>query len=165
VDDCWHFLADDVVGRLERYTDQIPETELSSALPITLRIPGLESRAKQRISTLSATQLNSVLGEIEPLTEMLDRAVVLYAESGSFDSANYRANSLIIPLASAFSLDQITRIIEATAVNSQISGSFRCRPALVTLRDHNPNVTVEFWSNWLPDWLGRSEADVGETET
>jgi hypothetical protein len=24
VDDCWHFLADDVVSRLERYTDQIP---------------------------------------------------------------------------------------------------------------------------------------------
>jgi hypothetical protein len=74
-----------------------PETELSSALPITLRIPGLESRAKAGISTLSTTQLNSVLGEIQPLTEMLDRAVALYAESGSFASANYRANSLIIP--------------------------------------------------------------------
>ena len=165
VDDCWHFLADDVVGRLERYTDQIPEAELSSALPITLRIPGLELRAKERISTLSATQLNSVLGEIEPLTEMLDRAVVLYAESGSFDSANYRANSLIIPLASAFSLDQITRIIEATAVNSQISGSFRCRPALVMLRDHNPNVTVEFWEQLVTrTGLDDLKQNAGEPE-
>jgi len=143
------FLADDVIGRLERYTDQIPETELPSALPITLRIPGSESRAKSRISTLSAKQLGALLGEVEPVAEMLDRAVELYVGSGSFEIANERANILVIPLASSSSLDQITRIVEAADRNSQICGSFRCRPALVTIRDHNPNVTPEFWEQLL----------------
>jgi hypothetical protein len=147
VDDCWHFLAEDVIGRIERYSSNIPEAELPAALSAILRVPALEQRAKAQISTLSAPELSLILGQVVLLPEMLDRAVELYGESGSFDTANTRANNLIIPLASSFTPEQVTRLVESVSRNSQISGSFRAPVALKTIRDNNPGLTPQFWDD------------------
>ncbi len=136
VTDLWQYLGDDVRTRLEAFVSNLPKDLLVQGLCGALAVPELRSFALQQIQNATA----SVVAELAKLplspmpTEILERAVGLYCDSGSFAQANTIGTEIIVPLVPYMTVTQIENVVECAATNDQIRGSFELRPVLNWLR-------------------------------
>lgn len=131
--DVWPYLEEDVRSNLSRYVDALPAAALPIELPMALDCNELRSNALDRITKLTEQELADIIAKSQR-REFVDRALEFYSDSGSFDKANTRAKTLIIPLTAVMSAKHVKRTIEACGNNGEIKHSFQCKKVIDALR-------------------------------
>ena len=76
--------------------------------------------------------------------DFVPRAVELYVESESYDSANTRGTELIIPLAKYLTIKEIEIIIEGISKNTELEGSFKVKNVLTSIQSTSKISKEEF---------------------
>lgn len=123
VPDTWQFLTGDVCTKLENYVETLGKG-VSWILPIALDIPELRTNALLRLESVSPIQLAILIGD-HPRPEYVDKAVEFYAASAShtYQEANDRGNSLIIPLIPFFQEKHLEQIVNSAIPQSSATWS------------------------------------------
>jgi hypothetical protein len=139
----WSFLESDVQGMITRYVEAIPTAALPIELPMALDCQSLAVAAQRRLSDATEEELAAVAAR-RARKEMLPRVIEIYAGSGSFDRANERAESLVIPLVPVMDRDAVERIVAAAGENDQIANSFRWKKVVDAMRQLEVMPEAEF---------------------
>jgi hypothetical protein len=132
--DVWEFLSADLQNMLRRYVARMPSGNIG-LLNRALSIPPLRDAAEGRASTLGEEDFeNAFLWETHQI--IWDRAVSLYLESGSFDTANRRVKFLVSG-ADELSREQIERVLRGAAENREVKHSFGFPGLVEAIREHS----------------------------
>jgi len=129
IEGAWEHVEEDVCRRLALYVQTVPAEECVTCLVSALKVKQLRADAISRIKSLNGTELEELIKHSQ-VPEVVERAVELYAESGSFRQANWRGTKLIVPLKHLFDRKMVEKVVEAAAANSEISNSFEVRGVL-----------------------------------
>lgn len=141
-------LPDDVVLRLASYTEAMPSVDCIWGISPALRNPALKDAAARRVAGLTETELTGMIQRdrarviVQP--QLLQRAVELYFETLSYDSANRIAMAVIRPLIKSFSVEQQSAIIRQSTEHSELSGAFTTPDVLQQIRDSGVMPIEEF---------------------
>jgi len=134
IPDCWAYLDPDIQQRLSTYVRDLPAPDLDDALiELLLHYEPLQLAIKKRIEVATKEELAECVF-FETPKEVCDRWINLYLKSRSFDEAN-DIGRFIIREVSDFSVEQIEGMITASARNGQITGSYRFKALLSTIRE------------------------------
>lgn len=117
----WDALGGAQQDRLKNYVQKLPRDRFDTIEYVIDFLP-LKDFAAQRIQYATLEDLDSGLFFTAP-PEIIDRYIVLYHESGSFDKANKVAQG-IKSHSFDFSPEQVTQLISVISANAQIMGSF-----------------------------------------
>lgn len=104
--------------RLQSFVEQTSD-HIAAAIFFGQRIPELCERATARLRTADRRTVEYLLRQ-ERSQLFLDRAVELYANAESFDSANRIAESLIIPWIDSFSQANLEGVLVGMISNRQV---------------------------------------------
>jgi hypothetical protein len=137
------FIQDDVRERRRNCLSDIYSKDPTLALLIGLKEEPLRTRVVEHLKQIDVQQLlNLVKAERHP--DLVPRAVELYVQSKSYDSANIRGTELIIPLAEYLTIEQIEIIIKGISENEQIKNSFKVKDILTCIQSTNKISNKEF---------------------
>jgi hypothetical protein len=143
VSDSWQYLESDVRQRLQNYVYSLPVTDFDE-LEFLLRFAPLRDQARYRVRVATKKELReATLFFFDLPTEVADKCIDLYLESGSFDDANDWAKHMAI-FSGNFTTDHVRRLLKNLAKNNQIVGSFQIGPLISNLRSRNKLPEDEF---------------------
>lgn len=80
--------------------------------------------------------------------DFVPRAVELYVDSGSYDSANTRGTQLIIPLAEYLTVKEIEIIIKGISENTEVKHSFKVKDVLSCIQSKS-KISKEVFDNLI----------------
>jgi hypothetical protein len=143
VPDIWQYVEEDLQGKLKKFVAQLSGDQLTAYLPFALTFDPLKAEARARLVQATPDELRSLISRA-PQPVYADRAVEIYAASGSFNAANYWGTQLIMPLALYLAPSHIERIMVAAAENGEIKGSFELGNVLRAIRDAHRVSTERF---------------------
>jgi len=127
----WDHLEQDVVTRLQQYVLNAPSKSLENVSYLE-SFSALSDFARQRIGRATRKELSENIF-FELSAALGDRFIELYLKSDSFKQANDWAAELI-SYKSDFNEQQLTRLIEGVATNSQLMGSNRLNDVIRAFR-------------------------------
>jgi hypothetical protein len=159
-------LQDDVQVRLQNYVSNPSTDDLIPCIHHALDIKLLRTQALVHLSTIKSAELSGLM-DISLKKDYVGRAVELYTTSGSWDSANYRAAKLIIPLVGLLGEAEIETIIEAAEQNSELNGSHQLGRVFQRIRESEKLPKESFdellskhgFDRYIPDTSFEFEAD------
>lgn len=126
VTDTWQYLIEDSRIRVANYVKTLPTEEDKNGLFFALRINDLTATAVERIMEIDHENVADLVSldkeNVHP--SLVQRAIALYKDSGSFARANFIGTRLIIPLAKLIPPADVEDLVRACAENSQIRDSF-----------------------------------------
>lgn len=140
--DLWLFLEKDVRATLSRYVRAVPTKALLD-VSIALDCAELRGDALHRIENATEEELSAVVAK-KPREDYVDRALSFYSQSESFDEANKRATSLVLPLVSTMKVEHLKAIIEACGSNDELRHSFRRKQIVDALRQQELMPPADF---------------------
>ncbi len=117
---CWDWLPEASRIRLLEFVSKYPASDLAKAGVFdALVVPALRSGLLERFSLLDETQKQSVIAE-NSRPEFAEEAIALFSKAGSYRGAELLGQSVILPMASHFSADQLRAVLCAAKENGQI---------------------------------------------
>jgi hypothetical protein len=116
----WDASGAPIQGKLRNFLEQEEGNMLLVALHHAMQVPALKQIALDRVNGLSSDQLGKILSATEPVPEYIPFAINFFNGSGSYRSAEWNGESLIIPIASMLSPEHFKEIIDASMENRQI---------------------------------------------
>jgi hypothetical protein len=132
------WLADGTKTKLRTFISNVSGEGAAQSLAAAFHLPTVADALNERIAALDSSELKALVAarrrDIPVPRALRDRAITLYGEAGSFDSANSMAGSLILPLLRDFTPDELRRII-ASAGNTEVRFSFEFRAVLQQIVD------------------------------
>lgn len=141
-------MTDDLVQRLRQYLGRVPTKDKVPAVFIALFVPFLREDGAKAAATLTTDELADGIkrspSRVRKDDPLVDRALALYLSSATYDSANTRAQKLILPIAPKLSAMQVTKILAEARNHSELSGAHTTRTVLQALRDANIIPADEF---------------------
>ncbi|MEZ4311917.1 MAG: hypothetical protein R3F14_28145 [Polyangiaceae bacterium] len=134
-------MPEDLLQRMRQYLARLPVKDKVPAVFIALMVPSLREDAAQVAATLTTDELADGIkrspSRVRRDDPLVDRALALYLSSTSFESANTRAQKVILPIVSKLSVAQVSKILAEARNHSELSGAHTTRTVLQTLRDAN----------------------------
>lgn len=121
ISDTYRFLENDARTRMENYIMRIDEEEVGVVLNTALNVADLRSKALERLNSISSHTLEALVAA-KPRSEFIEIAIEHYGQSTSYNSANNRANTLILPLIKLMNTEHVVAILSTE--NDQVIGSF-----------------------------------------
>lgn len=79
--------------------------------------------ARERIGSASEDTLRTAI-RYEPRPDLVERAMALFLDSGSWNAANARGNDLVLPLIRLFTSEQARRLVDGAGRNGEVQHSF-----------------------------------------
>jgi hypothetical protein len=137
VQDTWQYLAVDSRERLSACVRNPPDGNEARCLNNALKIPELQGIAAEHINDIADEEifmnlLDRQKGNIHPA--VVSKAVDYYIDSGSFVTANSRAQTLVTSVIESLTEHQIEQIVQACDENNQIAGSYEKNKLLRNIR-------------------------------
>ncbi|MGJ7523691.1 hypothetical protein ACSFA0_24665 [Variovorax sp. LT1P1] len=129
--DTWQMLETDVRERLTLFVQRLPVDSFID-LDFLLEYPPLSAFALHRVKYASRKDIAAAQFFISP-PQVIDRAIELYVESNSFESANAGAK-LLAEMAYEMKAHHIKRILAEASQNAEITSSFGFSTLLEKLR-------------------------------
>lgn len=145
---CWRWLSEATRMRMEvlvkaSLADPAERPDVMALWDIKeLKTPILEA-----FERLSDEQKEVVIAD-EPRPEFAEEAIKLYAKAGSFRRAESRGNRILLPMASAFTKEQVAAVLEAIPLNRQISFASDTPRILSVLFDKTERYHQELAREW-----------------
>ena len=152
------YLDADVRDRVSNFVAVIPDEELASAAAAAIRVGFTREAAIARTENLKHKDFVATVSAAPELTNensVRQRAMKIYAASGSFDQANSIAQSIIMPMTQAFDRQEIEMIVQGGFDNRQIRYSNEFAAVLAALK---VNKSVD--SSWWDPLLKAQKEDV-----
>lgn len=115
----WDVLDAATKGRVSRYLATVEEINLVLAIAYAMDIPELKDMALTRITSIPAKELCKIIAA-KPLREYIPFAIDHFSGAGSYRSAEFLGQSLILPLSSLYTNKDINDILLAVKGNGQI---------------------------------------------
>jgi hypothetical protein len=151
IDDAPAYLETDVQDRISNFVAVIPGEEFASVASAAIRVGFTKEAAIARTETMKYKDFVATVGAAAELTNektVRQRAMKIYASSGSFDQANGIAQSIIMPMTQAFDRQEIEEIVHVGIQNREIRFSHEFPKVLAALRV-NKNVEASWWDPLL----------------
>ena len=120
----WQYVAPDIRSRIENVISVLDIDNHAPLFVWALDFEPTKARAQQRIQRLTDAEVMSMI-KIKPSIALADRALAVYAGSGSYAQANTLADSMIISLIPNFTTAHIDRLLEIVTENGEVHGSFQ----------------------------------------
>jgi len=141
VPDTWQYLDADVRQRLQNYVLALPGEDFNET-EFLLQYSPLQLQARQRVWRATKIELRDYIFFDMP-SEIADRYVEIYLDSGSFDDANEWAKQIVLH-AGEFNAAHVRKILINAARNTQVRGSFQLGPLIGALRSREKLPKEEF---------------------
>lgn len=116
----WSSLSEDKQILVKRYVEKLPENDFEN-IEQWLNFPFLKEEVYFRINLAERSEMSSLIFFDTP-TEIIDRIIKLYLESGNFNEANSFAET-VIQIVHDATKEQINYLITNISHNSQVSSS------------------------------------------
>jgi len=133
-------------AKLLRCVETAPNDDLHLVLTAALALEEFRATAATRIQNLDeeaiATYMKSRRNKVP--AGIIDRALVHYANAGSFAAANTKAQNIVVPAISSLSREQALRLFEIAYENDQVRRSVEFHGVLRQVRDRNILQPAEF---------------------
>lgn len=132
ISDTCSYLESDVQMRVLTYIGTAKEADLVQFIRYALVVSEFSQAAHARIGDLVQKSLQQIylaeshealLNFASPPSELLDRVIELYTESGNWATSNSLAQTLIVPYSSLMNSEQISRILSAYPTNQELYDS------------------------------------------
>ena len=133
VPDVWQFFEADIAQKIKTFTNSINAKTDPLTLGMALDVPELREDAQQKINNIGTDELIALIEE-RPRSELVQRAISLYGASGSFNSANHKAEKLIKPLVRFFTPPDVELLLQEASANMEVTSSFGFDPILQALQ-------------------------------
>ena len=126
-------------AKLLRCVETAPNDDLPLVLTAALNLGEFKPAATARVSNLDEEAITTYMKSRRTRVpaEIIDRALVHYAEAGNFATANTKAQNIIIPAISSLSREHALRLFEIAAENDQVRQSTEFRGIIRQVRDLN----------------------------
>jgi hypothetical protein len=136
--EAWEHFPDDARARVEHFARLMPDEELNPCLFMALDHPALSDEAKHRLSNVQREALASLIAKT-PIRagehrEIIDRAMKLLEEAGSFNEANAVIHSVLRPLLPFLVSADVQTIVEHARSNGEVRGAWQTPAILRELR-------------------------------
>ena len=116
----WSSLSEDKQILVKHYVEKLPENDFEN-IEQWLNFPFLKEEVYFRINLAKRSEMSSLIF-FETPTEIIDRIIKLYLESGNFNEANSFAET-VIQIVHDATKEQINYLITNISHNSQVSSS------------------------------------------
>lgn len=138
VPDLWCELAGSSRNRVESFVRGVAATDTAKALKYALAIEGLRDIVRDRIKCMTSEDLEAMIAAgVE--TEVVERAVELYTNVGSWNSANAVAMKIVLPLLPKLTPEHVERIIRSPKDHgADLPGSVGFNEFLTRVRKEGP---------------------------
>lgn len=157
---CWEWVPSPARLRALETIRRSPPQELAKAGAFdALSLPAARGILLERFAALDNYEKQSVIAE-NPRPEFADEAVELFSWAGSFRGAESLAESVILPMASSFSAEHLTKILKAACKNEQIWYASKMPAILVQLFD----ATIDRFASTRGDWQAFVEFVIPKNE-
>jgi hypothetical protein len=156
IDDGAAYLDADVRDRVSNFVTMVTDEEFAGAAAAAIKIGFTKDVAIARTKKLKYKDFAATVGaavELSVEKPVRERAMEMYASSGSFDQANSIAQSIIMPMTQSFDRPEIEKIVQVGFENGQTRYSHEFPKVLAALKV-NKNVDLSWW-----DPLLRSQKD------
>ncbi len=156
-------IDDGLKAKLLRCVEKAPPQDLNFVLTAALQIEPFKVAAAERIQKLDeesiATYMKGRRGQIP--SEIVERALALYSEAGSFADANKKAESIILPAIASFTRKQATRLFDIAVENNQVRYSSEFHELFRQVRSLNlfqpdeldAEIVTRKWTNDFADMM------------
>ena len=131
------------------------ETLKSCSAFDALAVDALSQVLVERFNGCDESMQVSIIAD-HPRIEFVPRALEIYADAKSFRHAELLGESLLLPLASFFSAEDVRIVLEAAGSNTQISQAFGTPDIFDDLFD----ATNSLISSTLPHWMEFVDAQI-----
>jgi len=130
----WDFCEEDVMSKIKRVVEALPEPALRTCLPAALDMPCLNTSGRRRIACSTPDELCGLV-EASPRSEYADRAVDFYANANSDGAANVYGSRLLVPLAPFLTAVHVERVFASISSNGALRTSSVLGAVLRSIRD------------------------------
>lgn len=120
VSPAWALIGTSVQIKIRNYIESAPEDSLSRFLHQAVKVPDLRHAAMQRLTDADSEVLGKVIAA-DPSHDYVDLALRRFETAGSFRQAEELCESLVVPLATVFTPQDMNRIADAFLENTQIT--------------------------------------------
>jgi hypothetical protein len=129
VSDSAQRLGQDVQMRVLTHIEHAPMKEFIRAIQYALLVPEFADAARVRVGELTHAALKYILAHAiheetldtnAPAPELFDRVVEMYVDSGSWNTSNVLAKTLVVPYAFMFSPENISDVLRAFPLNQDL---------------------------------------------
>lgn len=126
----WELLGQAGQIKAREYVANFSIAEHGTVLADAIRVPALEEAARCRLATASVDQLTELthLGDVPAYTDVV---VDRFVKARGYREAAKIGNSLLLPLPSKLTMEQVRNVAEAFVDNSQVTKSWGM-PAIMT---------------------------------
>ena len=142
--DTWQYLKGDIRLLIENYIRNMPDNDVFKGISFAVGIPALKNIVVERFNKLDLEKIYGIISLYGPRAEYVDKVIELYQGAGSFNSANFIGNNLVIPLIPFFNRHNIETIVRTVRENYQVGNSFDIHEVLGAIRASNKISTEEF---------------------
>ena len=122
----------------------MPDNDVFKGISFAVGIPALKNIVVERFNKLDLEKIYGIISLYGPRAEYVDKVIELYQGAGSFNSANFIGNNLVIPLIPFFNRHNIETIVRTVRENYQVGNSFDIHEVLGAIRASNKISTEEF---------------------
>ena len=142
----WSILSEDMRIRIQNYVGQMPNEQLECCIENALLSSHLRVEAEERLSITSFKWLQPVAAASHYSNpSLLNRALKLWRDSGSFDTANTRGR-LVMEFAPVMGSKEVAEVMAIVQANNHVYHARDTRAVLRSVRDSS-SVTAEEFDN------------------
>jgi len=144
----WEWAGEPARIRAQEFVRNGPEDKLTKYIPYCLRSQHLRDLAIARLESVDDEETLQRLIRVGADVVYVDRAIRLLGRSGAFRTAEDRLQQLVIPLASALSVEHLGQIAELFANNDQITFAAGAADLLLELFRKTSNLGADARAPW-----------------
>ncbi|MBF0178070.1 MAG: hypothetical protein HQL63_14680 [Magnetococcales bacterium] len=147
IPEAWDAVGAAIQGKIKKFVESAEGDDLTSSLAHAIQLPEVKAVALKKIESLSYIELATVIG-IHPAPELIPYAMTHFSQAGSYRGSEHLARTLILPLASILSPDDLRGILSTVPENGQIWDAGGIPEILGQLFDETEKIRTKSSGHW-----------------